>query len=125
MKIFLFHSYTILSSSIPSSSIFLLSYPIFYSTSNPISYLTFYPILSSTPSYPILSFFLSIPLHPIFYLILSYFLSPSLPFYPIYPILSEPTRSHPSYNPMYPLELRKLKKKIQLKIAVIKGKYFR
>lgn len=124
MKIFLFHSYTILSSSIPSSSIFLPSYPIFYSSSNPISYLTFYPILSSTPSYPILSFFLSIPLHPIFYLILSYFL---IIFSSFLSHLPNPIRaySHPSYNPMYPLELRKLKKKIQLKIAAIKGKYFR
>lgn len=111
MKIFLFHSYTILSSSIPSSSIFLPSYPIFYSSSNPISYLTFYPILSSTPSYPILSFFLSIPLHPIFYLILSYFL---IIFSSFLSHLPNPIRAYslaPILQSHVPLRIKKTEKK--------------
>ena len=84
----------ILSSSILSFSYTILSYPIFRSTSNPISYLIFYPILSSVPSYPILSFFLSIPSHPI-----PSFLSSCL----FYPILSYPFFFHSSSFPYYPI----------------------
>lgn len=103
----------ILSSSILSFSYTILSYPIFRSTSNPISYLIFYPILSSVPSYPILSFFLSVPnlFHPFFLPVYSIPSYPTLSFFiplPSHTILSflssflfYPILSYPYLLPFY------------------------